>query len=238
MKSITFRGHDFSPYCTAETTLLPLAVAEPKTRTVPGRPGALLAGGTILPVEIKVKLMLCGDRRMHPLELADVRHKLAAWLGGTVGGELTLPEEPELSYRDCVVTKVKAWDALFEDGCCEVTFTAHDPVAYGKPRRVTDLSFDVGGTWPAWPVVTVRTVASKTFMVALDEEDFLTFLDPTSNDDLVVFDCERERCLVNGEVADARVSLSSRFFSLTPGHHTLSLRACTLVSCEFRERWL
>lgn len=238
MKSISFRGHDLSPYCTAETTLLPLAVAEPKTRTVPGRPGALLVGGAMPPVEIKVKLMLRADRRMDAAELAGARHTLAAWLGGTMGCELVLPEEPGLSYRDCVVTKVKAWDALFEDGCCEVTFTAHDPVAYGELRRVTELSFEVGGTYRTWPVVTVKTQASKTFMVSLDEEDFLTFLDPTVNDDTVVFDCGHDRCLVNGEVSDARVSLSSRFFALEPGHHTLSLRACALVSCEFYERWL
>lgn len=238
MKSITFRGHDFSPYCTAETTLRPLPVVEPKTRNVPGRPGALLVGGAIQAVEIKVKLMLRSDRRMDAAELARMRHVLAGWLGGTAGGELVLPEEPDLSYRDCVVTKVKAWDALFEDGWCDVTFTAHDPVAYGPLRRVTELSFDVGGTCKTWPVVTVKTVASKTFMVSLDEEAFLTFLDPTSNDDTVVFDCGRDRCWVNGEAADARVSLSSRFFALTPGRHTLSLRACSLVSCDFQERWL
>lgn len=237
MKSIIFRGHDFGEICTARTTLLPLAVAEPKTRNIPGRPGALLFGGKLLPVEIKVRLMLRTDRRMGTAELSDVRHRLAGWLAGTGGGELVLPEEPELAYRDCVVTDVKAWDALFEGGNCDITFTAHDPVAYGPKRTVTDLTFEVGGVRKTWPVLTVRASASKTFMVLLDDTYHLTFTNPTSNNDIVVFDCQNERAFVNGEPADTRVTFSSQFFGLAPGRHALSLRACTLVSCEFCERW-
>mgnify|MGYP002516987463 CR=1 FL=1 len=238
MKSITFRGHDLSPYCTAETTLKPLAVSEPKTRTVPGRPGALLVGGSMPPVEIKVKLMMRADRRMDASELAGVRHTLAGWLGGTVGGELVLPEEPGLSYRDCVVTKVRAWDALFEDGCCEVTFTAHDPVAYGELRHVTSSTFDVGGTWVTKPVLTVITKPSNTFLVTLDGERELRLLTSTKTGDIYVFDCSNNRLTVNGEVADERVAVGSDFFSLEPGSHSLSLRNCTLDSIDFHERWL
>ena len=83
MKSIIFRGHDFGEICTARTVLMPLAVAEPKTRSIPGRPGALLFGGKLLPVEIKVRLMLCTDRRMNAAELSEIRHRLAGWLAGT-----------------------------------------------------------------------------------------------------------------------------------------------------------
>ena len=110
-------------------------------------------------------------------------------------------------------------------------------MAYGPKRTVTELAFDVGGVRKTWPVLTVKASASKTFMVLLDDTYHLTFTNPTSNNDIVVFDCQNERATVNGEPADTRVTFSSHFFGLTPGRHSLSLRACTLVSCEFYERW-
>ena len=62
---------------------------------------------------------------------------LAAWLAEA--GSLVLPEEPDLTYRDCIVTEGVAWDELMADGACTVTFTVHDPVAYGPLRSVRDL---------------------------------------------------------------------------------------------------
>ena len=236
MKSIIFRGHDFGEICTAKTVLPPSICSIPKTRTIPGRPGALLVSGQMQPTEIKVRLMLRSDRRMDAAELSRTRHMLAAWLAEA--GSLVLPEEPDLTYRDCVVTEGVAWDELMEDGACTVTFTVHDPVAYGPLRSVRDLSFTVGGTWATSPVVTVEAVASKTFSISLDGDAILTFLDPTRNGDIVVFDSVAGRVTVNGEVADARMSLTSSFFRMSPGEHALSLRACSLVSCEFHERWL
>ena len=238
MKSIIYRGHDFAPLVTAETVLAPTPVAEAKTRVIPGRPGALLLGGALVPVEIRVKLMLKMVRRSTAAELSVMRHTLAGWLCGTGGGELVLPEEPELTYRDCVVTEAVAWDALFEDGCCEVVFTAYDPVAWGKKRSVAGARFRVEGTWRTWPVVEVRASASTTFMVERDGKQALALVDPTKNGDVIVFDCGKGTCTINGMPADERVALTSEFFALEPGEHELSLRACELVGCTYRERWL
>lgn len=238
MKSIIFRGHDFAPICTAETVLAPSPVTAAKTRVIPGRPGALLLGGSLEPAEIRVKLMLRITKRSTAEELSVLRHMLAGWLGGVEGGELVLPEEPDLFYLDCLVTEAVAWNALFEDGECEVVFTAYDPVAWGKRRNITSARFRVEGTWRTEPVITVRASASSTFMVRLDDGAALTLAEPTKNGDVVVFDCARKTCTINGVAADAKVSLASDFFWLEPGEHTLGLRACSLVSCDFYERWL
>lgn len=74
----------------------------------------VLISGQMQPIEIKVRLMLRSDRRMDVAELSRTRHMLAAWLAGD--GSLVLPEEPDLTYCDCVVTEGVTWDELMEDG--------------------------------------------------------------------------------------------------------------------------
>ena len=54
----------------------------------------------------------------------------------------------------------------------------------------------------------------------------------------VVVDCAAGRAWVDGEAADADVTLGSDFFWLGPGLHELSFTGCTDFTTNFTERWL
>ena len=85
---------------------------------------------------------------MTGLELSRLRALLRAWLCAPGGGDLSVPGEGSLTWRDVVVTGVSDWDSLFEGGSCAVDFTCYDPVAYGAGRSCTGTEVEVLGTWP------------------------------------------------------------------------------------------
>lgn len=115
-RSLKFDGHDFSSFSTAE---------------VPGRAGAVLLSARIPPKTLRVRLFLDLAEDEDAEGLSALRHEAAAWLASDAGCDFELPGEPGLVYRNAVCTGADAWDALFEDGSCELAFTAFDPVAWG-----------------------------------------------------------------------------------------------------------
>ena len=58
-----------------------------------------------------------------------------------------------------------AWSSLFEDGGGTVDFMLLDPVAYGMERSEVGTSFEVGGTWPAWPAFELVAAAGPAVQV-------------------------------------------------------------------------
>lgn len=54
----------------------------------------------------------------------------------------------------------------------------------------------------------------------------------------VVVDCGAGRTYVDGEVADAGVSIGSDYFCLEPGACTLSFEGCSACSIGYVQRWL
>lgn len=146
--SITYCGHDFSPYVTAELVEPCGHVVEPRTLAVPGRAGAALLGGEVPPRVLRVRLFLDSGLQMAGALRASVRHKLYAWLLAPEGGTLVVPGDPGMTYRDAVCTYASEWSSLFEDGCCELAFTCYDPFGYGEVKSTTGLAAVVGGTKP------------------------------------------------------------------------------------------
>lgn len=244
-RSIKFGGHDFSSFSTAEVVLPAAHGIVVDAAEVPGRAGAVLLSARIPPKALRVRLFLDLADDEDAEGLSAVRHEAASWLAPDAGSDLELPGEPGLVYRDTVCTDAGTWGDLFEDGSCELVFTAFDPVAWGHEREasaaagIAELSLLVGGTYRTWPTFVMEASAGGGVVVedagagACVEVEW-AFL----GGEEVVVDCAAGRAWVDGEAADADVTLDSDFFCLEPGSHELSFTGCADFTTNFTERWL
>ena len=238
MSSLTYNGHDFSPYVTAELVGPAGHALSPRSLAVPGRPGAALLGCELPPRALKVRLFLDAGVALTAEERAEVRHELYGWLVAPSGAELELPGEPGLSWRDAVVTDASDWDSLFEDGSCELAFTCFDPVAYGDGKSSAASTLTVGGTWATWPVVTLTALAGSSVRVADGLGRYVLVEREFEAGDVVLLDFASEAVTVDGADASADVAVESTFFPLSPGSHTLAFSGCSAHTVEWVERWL
>ena len=238
MSSIVYNGHDFSPYVTAELVEPAGHALSPRTLPVPGRPGAVLLGCELPPRVLNVRLFLDAGVTLMAEERSAIRHELYGWLVAPMGTELSLTGEPDLTWRDAVVTGVSDWDSLFEDGSCEVEFTCFDPVTYGDGKSSTASALTVGGTWATWPVVTLTALAGDSVKVADGSGRYVLVERDFSAGDVVVMDFAAEVVTVGGEDASADVAVESTFFSLSPGPHSLTFSGCSAHTVSWTERWL
>ena len=238
MSSITYNGHDFSPYVAAELVEPAGHGLSPRTLAVPGRPGAVLLGSELPPRVLRVRLFLDAGVALSAEDRSEIRHELYAWLAAPGGGELELPGEPGLAWRDAVVTDVTDWDSLFEGGSCEVAFTCFDPVAYGDAKSSAATLLTVGGTWRTWPVATLTALAGTSVKVTDELGRYVLVERAFSAGDKVVMDFADETVTVDGEDAVADVAVESTFFPLEPGAHTLTFSGCSAHAVEWAERWL
>ena len=167
-----------------------------------------------------------------------LRALLRAWLCAPGGGDLVVPGEGALTWRDAVVTGVSDWDTLFEGGSCAVDFTCYDPVAYGAARSCAGTELEVLGTWPTLPVMTLTAAAGTAVKVADDAGRYVLVERDLSAGDEVVMDFASESVTVDGEGASADVGVGSAFFSLSPGAHVLTFSGCSAHEVAWTERWL
>ena len=238
MSSITYNGHDLSKYVTAELVEPAGHALTPRALVMPGRPGAVLLGCELPPRILRVRLFLDAGTSLTAEERSEIRHELYARLVAPGGGELELPGEHGLAWRDAVVTDASDWDSLFEDGSCEVAFTCFDPVAYGEERASASSALTVSGTWATWPVVEMTALAGSSVKVT-DELGRYVLVERTfAAGDEVLLDFQREAVTVGGEDASADVAVESTFFSLDPGAHTLTFSGCLAHTVAWAERWL
>lgn len=238
MSGFSYAGRDFSPYVQAELVEPAAHALEPRALAVPGRPGALLLGCELPPREVRLRLHLDAGSQMTPGELSRLRALLRAWLCAPGGGDLVVPGEGALTWRDAVVTGVSDWSSLFEGGSCAVDFTCYDPVAYGTARSCTGVELEVLGTWPTLPVVTLTAAAGSAVKVADDAGRYVLVERDLSAGDEVAMDFAAESVTVDGEDASADVGVGSAFFSLAPGAHVLTFSGCSAHEVTWTERWL
>lgn len=238
MSALTYNGHDFSEHVTAELVEPAGHALSPRTLAVPGRPGAALLGCELPPRVLRVRLFLDAGVTLTAEERSAIRHEMYGWLVAPMGAELSLTGEPDLTWRDAVVTGMSDWDSLFEDGSCEVEFTCFDPVAYGNGKSSAAGTLTVGGTWATWPVVMLTALAGSSVKVADGLGRYVLVEREFAAGDVVLLDFQREAVTVEGEDASADVAVESTFFSLEPGSHTLAFSGCSAHTVEWVERWL
>lgn len=239
MSSFSYAGHSFEDYLSAELVEPVAHVIDPLTAKVSGRPGLVLLGGEVEPLELRLRVFLDAPEALSVAERSAVRMTLRNWLLVPGGGTLVVPGEPTLEWHDVVCAGVSDWDSLFADGSAVVTFECLDPIAYGDAAASADDSFTVGGTWQTWPLVQLSAEGGSSVMVAdsatgayvLVEREFAA-------GDVVVIYSDSQFVTVNGVDATADVALGSDFFSLGPGDVSLSFTACTDHIVSWRERWV
>ena len=238
MSSIIYCGRDFSPYVQAELVDPGAHVVAPRALDVPGRAGAALLGGEVEPRVLSVRLFWDAGRGLGDAGRSEVRHRLRSWLLAPAGGELVVPGDPAMTYRDAVCTGCEGWSSLFEDGSCEVEFTCFDPIAYGRRVETADTPVVVGGTWRTWPEVRLVARAGGSACVSDSERGRSVRLERAfSAGDVVELDFLAETARVNGADASADVTLASDFFALEPGTRPLQFSGCSAHTVGFYERW-
>ncbi len=211
----------------------------PRVVSVPGRAGAVLLGDEVPPKVLTVRLYWDALLGLDAAARAKARHEVYAALLATGGGELVVPGDPELTYRDAVCTGCGSWSSLFADGPAEVEFTCYDPIGYGVQRVTESAVFAVGGTWPTWPVVSVVAAADSSVEIADGDSGAYVLVERAfAGGETVVVDFQKETCLVDGVDASAAVSIASEFFSLAPGAHELVFTGCQSHSVSWYERWV
>lgn len=238
MSSIEYAGHSFGDFVSAELVEPVAHAVTPETARVPGRPGLVLLSSEVEPLELRVRLFVDASDALTVAQRAVVRRTLRAWLLRADGGELVVPGEPELTWRDAVCAGVSDWSSLFAEGSAIVTFLCLDPVAYGAKASSDADSFDVGGTWETWPTVSlvpdagsaVRVTDAATGAYVLVEHAFTA-------GDSVAIDCAEQAVTVNGDDATAEVALGSDFFPLAPGACKLAFAGCSAHTLSWTERW-
>ena len=238
MSSLTYNGHDFSDYVTAELVEPAGHALSPRALAVPGRPGAALLGCELPPRVLRVRLFLDAGVTLAAEERSAIRHEMYGWLVAPMGAELSLTGEPDLTWRDAVVTDASDWDSLFEDGSCELAFTCFDPVAYGEGKSSAASTLTVGGTWATWPVVEMTALAGSSVKVADGLGRYVLVEREFAAGDVVLLDFASEAVTVEGEDASADVAVESTFFSLAPGSHSLTFSGCSAHTVAWTERWL
>lgn len=239
MSGIVYAGKDFSELCSAEVVERAAHAVSFDAFDVPGRAGARLSSSRAGTMELRVRLFLDPGFDPGPEGLSLARRRLRSWLFCAGGGELSLPDEPGLFWRDALCTDAGEWDSLFSDGSCEVTFTLLDPVAYGRERTEAGSSFTVGGTWRTWPTFSLTAEEGGSVCVTdASTGDYVLVEREFAGGETVTVGCEAETCEVDGEDARAEVALGSDFFALEPGDASLELAGCTSCTTSFYERWL
>lgn len=238
MRSIVYGGNDFSRYCSAVVVERGVHALSADTLSVPGRAGALPLPAHVPPEDVVVRLMLDCGYSPGSARLSRMRHELRAWLCQAGCATLVLPDDPGLEYEDALLTDASAWTDLFETGECEVTFTLFDPVAYGAERVERTHAFEVGGTWPTLPVITMTAEAGASVQVSNVRSRRSVLVERAfAGGEGVVVDCASESVRVNGADVRNKVALGSDFFALDPGACELAFSGCSSFEVAFRERW-
>ena len=238
MSSLTYNGHDFSDYVTAELVEPAGHALSPRALAVPGRPGAALLGCELPPRVLRVRLFLDAGVTLAAEERSAIRHEMYGWLVAPMGAELSLTGEPALAWRGAMVTDASDWDSLFEDGSCELAFTCFDPVAYGDGKSSAGTVLAVGGTWATWPVVTLTALAGSSVKVTDGLGRYVLVESDFAAGDVVGMDFASEAVTADGADASADVAVESTFFSLAPGSHSLTFSGCSAHTVKWVERWL
>lgn len=154
------------------------------------------------------------------------------------GATLRLPEDEVLEYRGAVLTDGTGWTSMFEDGECTLTFTCHDPVAYGYERSTGKTSFKVEGTAETYPVFEcVATEGDSVMVLDMDNEKFICIVGDFKGGELVRIDCASEDVQIDGVCANTDVGTHSDFFPLSPGACELAFSGCAKHTTTYTERW-
>lgn len=238
--SLIYDEHDFSElfvYGDPEYTML---VSSTKYATSDSRNGDVMLGRTWGASSVTFSIGYVGTAS----ERRDKLSTLGTWLDVDEPKKLVVPDMPGryfLAVPDGAVETTRGIGGEI----ARLTFKITDPIAYGEEETLTvpsggSLTFFVGGTSAALPVITATATRDSTALVwglRLDEQDFVHVVTGSSSSRSVVIDCLDRTCKVNNSVS--MITLDSDWLELKPGKHTLRMDYGTgAATVKYVERWL
>lgn len=211
-----------------------------KTLEIAGLDGAFDFGRDLQPRIIRAQFLV---RRDTSAELFQYARAVAAWLNVPESKKFIYDREPDKFYMVRPQGGVSFDKILANAGFCDVTFIAHDPYAYALESKLATTFPAVNeGTVPC-PVFITATMdeATTSLKITLFETGEYIELDRELEvGDSIQIDTAQRTVHVNGADARDSVTIRSRPGLLLPvGNFTLTANpASTIISAEYRERWI
>lgn len=233
--TFSFGDADLERYMTVSSATRTVAPARRVERTsVPGMDGELARADGMEAAEVTVEGYL---RAWTLAEVAEVRRLLARALASDGPRMLRLPDEPWSGLMAVYLGGAELSRNAHRPKV-ELRFLCPDPVAYGNSRTAkvsTSATVEVGGTYPASPVVTVKPPRGSSWRITnVDTGEFVCVQASFTGSQTVAIDMAAHRCTVNG--ADRAVTLDSDFFRIEGTQHLLVSGGTATL--EWSERWL
>lgn len=205
---------------------------------IAGLDGALDFGRELQPRNIRAQFLI---RRDTPAELFQYARAVAAWLNVREPKQFIYDHEPDKFYLVRPQGGVSFDRILATGGLCDVTFIAHDPYAYAvNTKNATEFPAVNSGTEPCPALITATMAEAGPLKIALSIDEYIELGRELEPGDVVHIDTAHRTIHVNG--ADARDSVTFRStpgLLLPVGAFTLTADpASTIISAEYRERWI
>lgn len=205
---------------------------------IAGLDGALDFGRELQPRNIRAQFLI---RRDTPAELFQYARAVAAWLNVREPKQFIYDHEPDKFYLVRPQGGVSFDRILATGGLCDVTFIAHDPYAYAvNTINATEFPAVNSGTEPCPALITATMAEAGPLKIALSIDEYIELGRELEPGDVVHIDTAHRTIHVNG--ADARDSVTFRStpgLLLPVGAFTLTADpASTIISVEYRERWI
>lgn len=240
----------FGTYCFEDHDIIVESIREefPEIREdmheIVGGDGSVMRSTHLGPRTITLE---CRAFRDKWLDFDSLRSELAAMLYTRDERELALRSH----FGEHYMAHLSGMEEGDREGGCGIglitlTFTASDPIRYGKVHEVTvpsggSVDIDVSGTYPArvalQSTVAIRSLSSGVWGVRFDEGHPLHVKIPTAQQSTIAIDCSDTSVQING--ATGMITLDSHWPELTPGRHVVRMDQGTgngrLI---WQERWI
>jgi len=207
---------------------------------VPGRDGVAVKGVDYAPPTLSLVFVLEPGS-----DAPSAVRELSALLATREPRKLELGEDFGL-YCMAMPYGEPSWRRLPNGSSVEFPFLIMDAAMYGTLRTATvpsggSVTFTVGGTYPTKPKITasaaVRNSSTGMWGLTLDNGPVLAYAFGSNTSRAVSADCDTRSSRVDGDIA--LPTLSSTWFELEPGSHTVNMHTGTGAAViEWRERWL
>lgn len=218
------RGDDFSEICSTEAIERAASPIIEEAMAVPGRAVALLVSGYMLPVDVRVRLFLDMGHNPGFTGMARILGTLLRWLSWPGGGNLILPDDPEIEYRDAILVGLRlvrplrgrrVHTDLHAVRSHRMGRKARGALCGGR-RLANAAGVSRGGSLRILPAGLAFPAGRG---IRLDH-DF-------AGGETVVIDYQGETLLINDVDTRDCVALASDFFALEPGDCIVSTSNCT-----------